>query len=218
MSYEFLTDWELIREVSAVANEISAISTQAEKLFELKEKENVPSGIYGEIVNDLDSKIRIWRQRTDALLEVAKVRARDVGEEVSRLRSQIELLEIRHAIGVISDEKYKKVGEDAMKKLQQSEKIVKEMEGLIALMQNCMASLDRYDSKEGSIAPREVKLEVQKDLKEKPASPPQPAIIQKIEKETSKQQQAERRCPRCGTICNPIAKFCSVCGTRFSDS
>jgi len=211
MNYDYLTEVELIKEVSTLAKQMTALSSQAEKLSELQKGEKVPSGIYSEIFNDLENKIQSARKRIDAVLLATTNRAKEVDEEASRLRTQLELLEVRHAIGTVPDNKYKVASEQAVKQLQSNENVVNEMEGLITSMQGCLNTFNRLVSEAQPSLGKAMAIERGERLppsdKEIPADvPPQPS---------PQPPDEDKSCRRCGSKGPSTAHFCSNCGSRI---
>lgn len=214
MNYDYLTEEELMREVSALAKQMSALSSQAEKLSALQKDKKVPSVIYGEIFEDLVNKIHSSRRTIDAVMMATRDRTNEVGEEASRLKTQLELLEVRHAIGSVSDDKYKVWSEHALNQLQQSENMVKEMEGLIAIMQGCLNrfNAEKLDSPQPTIKAIPVD-QVEQAIKEEVVQANSP-----VTKEVERSPQPAggvMSCQRCGNKGPSTAHFCSNCGSRF---
>jgi hypothetical protein len=213
MNYDYLTEGELMREASILAKQMSALSAQAEKLSTLKRDEKVPSAIYGEIVEDLANKIHGSRQTIDNMMVAAKDRAHEVTEEASRLKAQLELLEVRHAIGSVSDENYKVLNEHALKELQKSEHMVEEMEGLITVMQGCLNRFEGWEptSTNGRAIPADQAKQV---MIEEGAIQANSPVNTEVES-SPPSQGVEKTCQRCGGKGPPTAHFCSNCGNKF---
>lgn len=156
MSYEYLSDGELIHEIGVLEKLTAALADQAEKLARLRAEGKVSEAVYREVFEDLRKKAEVTARKRDELIAAADGRARQMDGEGTQLRHQLELLEVRHAIGAVPDEKYKVAHEGFMTQLAEIEEIKKKIGELINIITESSKKITQFVPATGMARPRDV--------------------------------------------------------------
>ncbi|MBO3803212.1 MAG: CdvA-like protein [Candidatus Brockarchaeota archaeon] len=226
MSYEYLSNGELIHEIGVLEKLTDALASQAEKLVRLKAEGKVSDSAYKEVFEDLKKKAEVTARKKEELLSAANGRIKQTENESNQLRHQLELLEVRHAIGAIPDDKYKVAQEGFLTQLAEMEETRKRIDDLIAQITENTRRISQYVS--GTVVARP---------QEQPVAPPQvaPPTVQAPAQATPKVQpsvapkseartvevRAEtmkpkvKKCSRCGAENLESASYCYNCGARL---
>lgn len=175
MSYEYLSDNELIHEIDVLEKLTEALASQAEKLARLRAEGKVGDSVYREVFEDLRRKAEVTNRKRDELLAAAEARIKQMDGEGAQLKHQNEILEVRHAIGAIPDEKYKVAHEGFLTQLTEIDEVKRRIAELINTINEASRRIGQYVPstivgrlQEPSISP------VQPTIKpvERPTAPP----------------------------------------------
>ncbi|MGQ9515593.1 MAG: zinc-ribbon domain-containing protein [Thermoproteota archaeon] len=232
MSYEFLSNSELIHEVGVLEKITSSLASQAEKLARLKAEGKVSDSAYKEVFEDLRKKAEVTSRKKEELLSAANDRIKQTENESNQLRHQLEVLEVRHAIGAIPSEKYKVAQEGFLMQLAELDETRKRIDELIAQITENTRHLNQYVSGIVVMKPKEPTVEqpqitpkptpvqpTTKHVEEVPKPPitftqPKPETkTVEVRAETSKPKV--KKCSRCGAENLESASYCYNCGARL---
>jgi len=236
MSYEFLSNSELIHEIGVLEKLTDALASQAEKLARLKAEGKVSDSAYKEVFEDLRKKAEITARKKEELLSAANGRVRQTENESNQLKHQLELLEVRHAIGAIPDDKYKVAQEGFMTQLAEMEETRKRIDELITQITENTRRISQYISgvvvtrpqevpivqPQPQIAPQTSQASIQPtirpaDLTPKPSisvSQPKPET-RPVEVRAETLKPKVKKCSRCGAENLESASYCYNCGARL---
>jgi len=165
MSYEYLSDNELIHEIDVLQKLTEALASQAEKLARLRAEGKVGDSVYREVFEDLRRKAEVTNRKRDELLAAAEARIKQMDGESTQLKHQNEILEVRHAIGAIPDEKYKVAHEGFLTQLTEIDEVKRRIGELINTINEASRRIGQY-----------VPSTIVGRLQEPAVSPVQPAI------------------------------------------
>lgn len=144
MSYEYLSDNELIHEIDVLEKLTEALASQAEKLARLRAEGKVGDSVYREVFEDLRRKAEVTNRKRDELLAAAESRIKQMDGEGAQLKHQSEILEIRHAIGAIPDEKYKVAHEGFLTQLTEIDEVKRRIMELVNAITEASRRIGQY--------------------------------------------------------------------------
>jgi len=144
MSYEYLSDNELIHEIDVLEKLSEALASQAEKLARLRAEGKVGDSVYREVFEDLRRKAEVTNRKRDELLAAAESRIKQMDGESGQLKHQSEILEIRHAIGAIPDEKYKVAHEGFLTQLTEIDEVKRRITELVNAINEASRRIGQY--------------------------------------------------------------------------
>jgi hypothetical protein len=144
MSYEYLSDSELIHEIDVLEKLTEALASQAEKLARLRAEGKVGDSVYREVFEDLRRKAEVTNRKKDELIAAAESRLKQMDGESSQLRHQIEMLDVRHAIGAMADDRYKVAHEGFLTQLAELDEIKKRISELVNAIGEASRRITQY--------------------------------------------------------------------------
>jgi len=144
MSYEYLSDSELIHEIDVLEKLTEALASQAEKLARLRAEGKVGDPVYREVFEDLRRKAEVTNRKKDELIAAAESRLKQMDGEGSQLRHQIEMLDVRHAIGAMADDRYKVAHEGFLTQLAEIDEIKKRISELVDAISEASKRISQY--------------------------------------------------------------------------
>lgn len=222
MTYEYLSNIELIYEVGLLEKLIKSLASQAEKLAKLRAEGKVSDSAYKEVFEDLRKRAEVMARKNDELLSAANGRVKQMDGESIQLKHQLELLEVRHAISSIPDDKYKVTQEGILTQLAEIEETKKRINELITNITENSRRIGQYVSGIVVARPQEPlpQILVQPTVKpvEPTARPAEPSVKPKtrsveVRWETSKPKV--KKCSRCQDENLESASYCYNCGAKL---
>lgn len=221
MAYQYLSDSELINEIDVINKLVETLTSQAEKLTKLMSEGKVSDSTYRDILEELRKRAAIIIRKMDELLMAVDDKVKMINSQIAKFKYDLELLEIRHAIGAIPDTKYNIVHERVQIQLNEIEGTKKGIVELVSRVIENSRSLGQY---------------VPDDLTTIPQMPAQPATEPAVKplkpdsvshEKTLQQSESEImpvevlskpkviKCSRCGREILENASYCYYCGSRM---
>lgn len=106
MAILYLPDSELKQEIDMIDYLIEALTSQYGKLNKLMAEGKVSDSTYRDFLEEFGKRATVTARNVGELLSTVDDRVKQINSQITQLRYDLELLEIRHAIGAISDTKY----------------------------------------------------------------------------------------------------------------
>lgn len=102
----YLPDSELKQEIDLINYLTEAIASQYVKLNKLLAEGKISDSTYRDFLEELRKRATISARSVNELLSRVDDRVKQINGHIAQLRHELELLEVRHTIGAISDDKY----------------------------------------------------------------------------------------------------------------
>jgi len=232
MSYEYLSDNELIHEIDVLEKLTEALASQAEKLAKLRAEGKVGDSVYREVFEDLRRKAEVTNRKRDEMLAAAESRIKQMDGDGAQLKHQNEILEVRHSIGAIPDDKYKVAHEGFLTQLSEIDEVKKRIGELVNAINEASRRIGQYVPstivgrlQEPAVSP------VQPTVRtvERAAAPsPLPTFTPSIapiippkseakptEVKTEASKPKVKKCSKCSAENLESASYCYNCGARL---
>jgi len=221
MTYEYLSDSELMHEIGMLDKLVGALASQAEKLTKIKSEGKASDSTYREVLEELRKRAAVTARKVDELISAADDRVKQINSQVAQFRYNLELLETRHAIGAIPDAKYK--ADQGVIQIQ-----LNEVEGTKKRIVDTIAGIIENSRRIGNHIPGETRA-----MPQMPARPALEPVVRTVEADSVSpvkafsQPKSEIRpvevhsmskamtCSKCGKENPENASYCYYCGSRI---
>jgi ribosomal protein L40E len=220
MSYKYLTDIQLMNEAGILDNLIRSLVSQVERLTKLKAEGKVSDSTCIGVSDDMKRKAEVIASKSSELLSAAKDIVKQMDDENTQLKHQLEIWEVKYTVGSISEDRYKMIREGISTQLAELEQTKEKIDEFIAYIPENLRRLDQRLSHIVVAEPQKRAIIKQVEVLAQPATETPVAVISQVEAkpiqtfvDTTKLKI--KRCSRCQADNQESASFCYNCGTKL---
>jgi hypothetical protein len=222
LSYEFLEEDEMRREVELTAKQTQKLREQIEKLISLRDKGTVSDTVFKEVLDQTANRYNSYVPKVNDLNKAVEAKLEKMKEEDRQLRHDLESLEVRFTIGSLAEDQFKVNRASYMMRLQYIQEFTKAVtstfdsinEDANKLSSTLMQERQTMPSElsgEPSVAPARVG---SIEPAEKPSPSPIPSVKPvQIKPSPEKAPAAGPKGPQPAKV-----RICSKCGAENPDS
>lgn len=220
MSYEYLTDIELIHEAGILDNLIRTLVSRVERLAKLKAEGKVSDSTYVGVSDDMKKKAEVIARKIDDLLSAAKAIVKQMDDESTQLKHQLEILEVKRVVGSISDDRYKIIREGILTQLAEIERTKERIDELITYIPENLRRIDQHLSDIVVAKPQEGPIIKPAEVPAQPVTkPPVDVILQPeaspVQTYADTTKLKVKKCSKCQSYNHESSSYCYNCGAKL---